>query len=110
MDASDPYVVLGEALATVIRQAVKEAVSEVVDTVLAEVIPHLAPTGASMVDVSEAARRLGLGTTSVKKLIAAGELRSALIGRRRKVPVSAIEAYVQGLEAVQLELPLDPAD
>jgi excisionase family DNA binding protein len=55
--------------------------------------------------VAEAAARLGLGTTKTKKLIAAGELTGVTIGRRRKVPISAIEAYIKSLQGEQLRLP-----
>ncbi len=55
---------------------------------------------AAMVSVPEAAHRLGLGQTKVKKLIASGELRSVLVEGRRLVPVSAITAYVEELDDI----------
>jgi excisionase family DNA binding protein len=58
-----------------------------------------------MVDVAEAANRLGLSLSKTKRLVVAGELGSVLIGRRRKVPVSAIESYISRLEEEQLRLP-----
>jgi excisionase family DNA binding protein len=105
--AEDPYIILGEALAAVLRRELRDAVHDVVlgavQEALAEVLPGADPT---MIDVAEAARRLGLGTTKTKQLIAAGELPSVLIGRRRKVPVEAIEGYIRRLtDPEQLRLP-----
>jgi excisionase family DNA binding protein len=41
----------------------------------------------------------GLGRTKIYELIAAGELRTVKIGRRRLVPASAIAEYVARLES-----------
>jgi excisionase family DNA binding protein len=100
LPSEDPYIALAQALASVIRQAVRDGVAEAVS----EILPHLAPTVdlTTVVDVSEAANRLGLGSTLTKKLIASGQLPSVLIGHRRKVSLSAIEAYISRLEAEQL--------
>ncbi|WP_285730232.1 helix-turn-helix domain-containing protein [Nocardiopsis sp. ATB16-24] len=46
--------------------------------------------------VQETAHALSLGTT-VKKLIATGQLPSVRVGRRRLVPRSALEAYINRL-------------
>ena len=85
----DPYEALAEALGAVVRQAVHAALSEVslatVDT-------------ASMLDVPATAGRIALSVTKTKRLIAAGELRSVLMGRRRLVPVGEIDAYVRRLQ------------
>jgi excisionase family DNA binding protein len=40
----------------------------------------------------------GLGRTKVYELIAAGELRTVKIGRRRFIPVEAVREYVARLE------------
>ncbi len=40
----------------------------------------------------------GLGRTKVYELISSGELRTVTIGRRRFVPVTAVEEYVARLE------------
>lgn len=50
-----------------------------------------------LVDVEEAARILSLGRTHVFALIAAGTLRSVKSGRRRLVPLTAIDEYVDRL-------------
>lgn len=47
------------------------------------------------VGVDEAARRLGLSRRTVASLIARRELRSRKVGRRRIIPVSALEAFLQ---------------
>jgi excisionase family DNA binding protein len=80
----DPVAALAEALAAVVRQAVHEAVVEVAES---------GGDTAGLVGIPEVARRMALGTTTVKRLIAAGELRSLLVGRRRLVPPEAIEEF-----------------
>ncbi len=46
-----------------------------------------------------AAERLSIGRTAVYELISSGELKSVKIGRSRRVPVSALEEYVDRLAA-----------
>lgn len=60
--------------------------------------PEARATGA-LVAVEEAAKRLGIGKTKTKELIACGHLGSVTVGRRRLVPAEAIEAYVAELMA-----------
>ena len=48
------------------------------------------------VDIPEAARRLGLSTRMVASLISRHELPSRKVGRRRIIPVSALEAFLKG--------------
>jgi excisionase family DNA binding protein len=48
------------------------------------------------VNIPEAARRLGLSTRTVASLISRHELRSRKVGRRRIIPVSALEAFLKG--------------
>jgi excisionase family DNA binding protein len=85
----DPYEALAEALGAVVRQAIHAALGEVsVATV----------NTASMLDVPATAGRIALSVTKTKRLIAAGELRSVLVGRRRLVPVAEIDAYVRRLQ------------
>jgi excisionase family DNA binding protein len=47
------------------------------------------------VGVVEAARRLGLSARTVAKLVAKRELPSRKVGRRRIIPVSALEAFAR---------------
>lgn len=51
--------------------------------------------------VEEAAQALSLGRTTVKKLIATGQLVSVRVGRRRLIPRSELETYVNGLVEAQ---------
>jgi excisionase family DNA binding protein len=50
--------------------------------------------------VEEVAEVLGLGTTTVKGLIASGELRSIKIRRARRVSATALAEYVAQLDHV----------
>jgi excisionase family DNA binding protein len=84
-----PYESLAEALAEILREAVTEAVSRVGKQSGSE--------ENALVGVPEAARRLNLGETTTKREIAAGRLRSVLVGRRRLVPVDAITEFAQRL-------------
>jgi excisionase family DNA binding protein len=101
----EPAGALEEILDGIVYRAVKRAVAEV----LAEVLPQLLTAPAestSILDVPAAAARLGLGTTKTKQLIASGELASVTVGRRRKVPLVAIESYIRTLqEPEQMRLP-----
>ncbi|MFD7414748.1 MULTISPECIES: helix-turn-helix domain-containing protein [Kitasatospora] len=44
--------------------------------------------------VEEAARRLGVGRTTMYALVASGEVPSVTIGRLRRVPAEALKEYV----------------
>ncbi|MGW0992485.1 helix-turn-helix domain-containing protein [Streptomyces tendae] len=44
--------------------------------------------------VEEAARRLGVGRTTMYALVASGEVQSVQIGRLRRVPVQALDSYL----------------
>ena len=46
------------------------------------------------VNIPEAARRLGLSARTVATLVARGHLMSRKVGRRRIIPVVALEAFV----------------
>lgn len=46
----------------------------------------------------EAADALGIARTRVYQLIRVGELRSVKIGKLRRIPVAALQAYVERLE------------
>ena len=47
------------------------------------------------VDIPEAARRLGLSTRTVAALVSREELPSCKVGRRRIIPVAALEAFLK---------------
>lgn len=48
------------------------------------------------VGMVEAARRLGLSARTVATLVVSRELPSRKVGRRRIIPVTALEAFVRG--------------
>lgn len=52
-----------------------------------------------LIDVNEAARRLSVGRTTIFQLIASGELETIKVGRLRRVPVAALETYVEAQRA-----------
>ncbi len=52
-----------------------------------------------LLSVTEAARALGVGRSKTYELITAGELEVVHIGRCARVPVEAVEAYVDRLRA-----------
>lgn len=54
----------------------------------------MSEVGVLAVDVREAARRLGLSPRTIATLIARGELLSRRIGRRRVIPVEALEKFL----------------
>ena len=47
------------------------------------------------VNIPEAARRLGLSARTVATLVSRGQLTSRKVGRRRIIPVIALEAFVR---------------
>lgn len=47
------------------------------------------------VGIPEAARRLGLSTRTVATLVSTSQLGSRKVGRRRIIPVVALEAFVR---------------
>ena len=52
------------------------------------------------ITVEEAAHQLGIGRTITYGLIATGALRSLKVGRRRLIPVAAIDEFIdQGSES-----------
>jgi excisionase family DNA binding protein len=47
--------------------------------------------------VEEAARALGIGRTRMFELIQAGSVETVLIGRLRRIPFDALDAFITGL-------------
>jgi excisionase family DNA binding protein len=47
------------------------------------------------VDVVEAAKRLSLSPRTVATLVARGELQSRKVGRRRIIPISALQTFLR---------------
>ncbi len=54
-----------------------------------------------LVSVEEASAILSLGRSKVFELVAAGEIESLKVGRRRLIPRQALDAYVQRQREVQ---------
>ncbi len=51
-----------------------------------------------LITAGEAADLLGLGRTKVYELMAAGRIESVKIGRSRRLPVSAVHEFIEGLK------------
>lgn len=64
-----------------------------------EPIVNIAPADPSrlLLTVEEAARRLGVGRTTMYALIGTGEVESVPIGRLRRVPAECLIEYVENL-------------
>lgn len=56
-----------------------------------------------LVSAEEAASRLSLGRTTVYALIASGRLRSVRIGRLRRVPIVALNEFVERIATQERE-------
>ena len=54
-----------------------------------------------LVGVEEAAAILSLGRSKAFELVAAGEIESLKVGRRRLIPVQALDTYVQRQREIQ---------
>ena len=52
-----------------------------------------------LLKIEEVAERLSLGRTKTYDLVISGELPSVRIGRSRRVPVDALEEFIQRLRA-----------
>jgi excisionase family DNA binding protein len=55
---------------------------------------QLSTTGRLLLTVPEAAVALGIGRTLAYELVLRGELPSVKLGRARRIPVAALEAFV----------------
>ena len=64
-----------------------------------------------LVTAEGAAQRLSIGRSRVFQLLKTGELESLLLGRSRRIELSALKAYVERLRAEQAaELDTDSGD
>jgi excisionase family DNA binding protein len=55
-----------------------------------------------LLKVGEVTKRTGLGRTKIYELIAAGQLEAVHIGKAVRVPVSALEEFVEHLRVEQV--------
>ena len=53
------------------------------------------PDDKLLLTIPEVAYRIGLGRSFVYELVMKGEIKSVKIGRARRVPVSAVEEFIQ---------------
>ena len=61
-----------------------------------------------LVTVEEGARRLGCGRTALYERVRKGEIESIKLGRSRRIPVDALEAYVERLRQEQADEQYSP--
>ena len=66
-----------------------------------QAVPDDPDSGAVLLTVEEAARRLHIGRTTCFALIRTGELESIYVGRLRRVPADAPAEYVARRRAVK---------
>lgn len=70
----------------------------------------MAPTSSPLLlTPEEAALRLGVGRTTLYRLLSTGDLRSVTIGRSRRVSAHALNAYVAALDG-HTDARVPPAD
>jgi excisionase family DNA binding protein len=60
------------------------------------------------VNIAEAARRLGLSIRTVAALVSRRELASRKVGRRRIIPIAALEAFIRGYPQAVRASPTEP--
>ncbi len=84
-----------------IRAAVNELVAALLDVVRHEV-GQVPATNNRLLSIDEAAAVFGVGRTALYQELTTGRLRSFKVGRRRLIPTSAIDAYIEAAE-VQLD-------
>lgn len=84
------------AAAAVTLRAVADTLDAFEDTPSASDTPPLAPPVA--LGITDAARHIGVGATTLRALIGAGELASIMVGGRRLVRLADLDAYVAGLD------------
>lgn len=92
-----------------IRAAVDQLVAALLAATRAEVAPPAA-TPDRLLSIDETAAALGLGRTAVYAELTSGRLRSFKVGRRRLIPASAIDIYIEALAAASGPVPRQGID
>lgn len=62
---------------------------------------HLTADDRPLLTVEEAAQRLGIGRTTMYRLVSSGEVESVTLGRLRRVPSECLEEFVAALRKKQ---------
>ena len=68
-------------------------------------VPNLPVASKVLLTVEEAAACLNVGRTSMFALIRSGQIASVRIGRSRRIPAAAVDAYAARLVAEQCDGP-----
>jgi len=63
-----------------------------------------------LVTMEEGAQMLGCGRTAIYELVRRGEIESIKLGRSRRIPMNALEAFVQRLRQEQADGTLPDAN
>ena len=79
---------------TAIRDAILALTAAIMAAVRDETTP-VANAPGRLLSIDEAAAALGLGRTALYPELMSGRLRSFKVGRRRLIPASAIDAYIE---------------
>lgn len=61
---------------------------------------NVVPDERMLLTVVEAARRLGIGRSSLYRLLDTGQIRSIHVGRSHRIPVDALVEFVNARQAV----------
>jgi excisionase family DNA binding protein len=69
-----------------------------------------AAAGKLLYSVDEAAELLGIGRTYTFRLVAAGEIDSLKIGKRRMIPGDALERYIERLRSQSAAIASSPGE
>lgn len=75
------------------------------DTVTSDPDRPLAGRARLLYSAEEAAELLGIGRTFMFELLAAGEIESMKVGKRRKIPCDALTSYIERLRSEQAPAP-----
>ena len=54
----------------------------------------------TLLTITQAASELSISRSTVYELVASGQLESVRIGRARRVPRAALDAFVEGLRSI----------
>jgi excisionase family DNA binding protein len=82
------------------------AMAELIEALREELRSETRPPAPDrLLDVDEASSALGIGRSKAYDLIAAGELHSVKVGRRRLVPAASIATYIRAAQESSYRAP-----